>query len=79
MSIAINGPGGPKPTLIQLLHVQVLLDTGQPAQVQPTEVLPVLQVVAFVLDGHEGGTSQSGEFQDRNLAGAGFYFVDVCD
>ncbi len=54
MPIAVNGPGGPKPILMQQLHVQVLFDTRQPAQVQPAEVLPVRQIVTFVFNCHEG-------------------------
>lgn len=58
MPIAVNGSGSPKATFIQQLHMQVLLDTSQPTQVQPTEVLPVRKVVSFVFYCHEGCTSQ---------------------
>jgi hypothetical protein len=77
MPIAINRPGSPKPTLIQHLHMQKFLDTGQSAQIQPTEVFPMRQIIPFVFYCHEGSASQPSEFQDRDFTGSGFDFVDV--
>lgn len=65
VSIHVNRLRGGEAVLMEDLHVAELFIGSDPTEVQPTVLSPSVEVVSVVLDCSEGGSAQSGHFEDE--------------
>lgn len=77
MTISINRFRCREVILMKNLHKSELSHSWKTRQIQPVVIGPILDIFSIFLDGFEGSSAQSGQFENDEIAIMIFTFIDI--